>query len=180
MHFAQRKYCIESKILSQNHRMAEAGRVLCAPLAHLCSSRDTQSRGPRPMARQLLNIISEEETPQPLGNLCQCSGTAQHSSAAWCSEGAHVLQLVPITSCLGTAEQSPTLSSLPSSLQIFMDTDEIPLTILSSRLSSLSSLHLYTQERCSRPLIKALACIATPIQNSIQQSKFVSTFRCKP
>jgi len=52
-----------------------------------CCSRDVQSKGSRPVARQLLNI-PKEETSQPLGSLCQCSGTAQHSSAAWCSEGA--------------------------------------------------------------------------------------------
>jgi len=78
--------------------------ALCAPLAHPCSIRNTQSRGPRPMARQLLSI-PKEETPQPLGNLCRCSGTAQHSSAAWCSEGAPVLQLVPTASCPGTGHR---------------------------------------------------------------------------
>ena len=46
--------------------------------------------------------IPKEETPQPLGNLCQCSSTAPHSSAAWCSEGAPVFHLVPIASCPGT------------------------------------------------------------------------------
>lgn len=35
------------------------------------SSRATQSRAPRPMARWNLEI-SEKETPQPLGSLCWC------------------------------------------------------------------------------------------------------------
>ena len=39
-----------------------------------CSSSTTQSRVPRPMARQLLES-SREETPQPLSSLCQCSST---------------------------------------------------------------------------------------------------------
>jgi len=37
-------------------------------------SRDTQSRGPRPMARQLLKV-SKEESSKPLGSLCQCSSS---------------------------------------------------------------------------------------------------------
>jgi len=56
------------------------------PSVSLCpspsSSSTTQSRVPRPMARQLLES-STEETPQPLGSLCQCSITC-----SWCSEGA--------------------------------------------------------------------------------------------
>jgi len=39
-----------------------------------CSSRDTQNRGSRTMSRHLLKIC-KEETPQPLGSLCQCSIT---------------------------------------------------------------------------------------------------------
>ena len=42
------------------------------PTSHC--SRATQSRVPRPTSRQLLET-SREETPQPLGNLCQCSIT---------------------------------------------------------------------------------------------------------
>lgn len=51
------------------------------------SVQDTKSRGPGPMARHLLKV-SKEETLQPSGNLCHCSGTTQHSNAAWCSGGA--------------------------------------------------------------------------------------------
>lgn len=88
---------------SQNPRMTEVGRDLWSHMPTPCSSRDTESRGPRPMASQLLKV-SKEETPSPLDNLCQCSSTAQHSSAVWCSEGAPVLMFVPMASYPGTGQ----------------------------------------------------------------------------
>ena len=54
---------------SQDPRDAEAGRALCS---HQCPSRDTQSRVPSTTSRRLLKG-SKEETPQPLGSLCQGS-----------------------------------------------------------------------------------------------------------
>jgi len=67
--------------------MVEAGRALCFPLAHSLSSRATQSRVHMAMARQLLKF-SKEDTPQPLGSLCQCSTTYTAQKCSWCSEGA--------------------------------------------------------------------------------------------
>jgi len=40
--------------------VAEAGRALCFPLAQPLSSRAIQSRVPRAMARQLLEILRKE------------------------------------------------------------------------------------------------------------------------
>ena len=66
---------------SQNHKLADAGRDTFVPLTQPPSSRATQSRVPRATARQLLEI-SKEDTPEPLGSLCQCSTsyTAQKCS----------------------------------------------------------------------------------------------------
>jgi len=50
------------------------------------SSRDIQSRGPRPTSRQLLKV--SKETLQPPGNLCQCSVTHTAQKCSWFSEGA--------------------------------------------------------------------------------------------
>ena len=41
----------------QNPRQTEAGRALWTPLAHSCSSRNTKSREPRPMARCFLSAV---------------------------------------------------------------------------------------------------------------------------
>ena len=67
-------------------------KVLLGPPAPALLSRYTQSRVPRPMSRWLLKV-SKEGTPQPLGSLCHCSVTAQHRSAAWCSEGTSCVPL---------------------------------------------------------------------------------------
>lgn len=42
----------------------------------------------------------------------QCSGTAQHSSAAWCSERAPLLQFVPMVSCPGTGTTEKNMAFL--------------------------------------------------------------------
>ena len=60
-----------------------------------CPSRDTQSRVPRATSRQLWEI-PKEETPQPLGGLCQCSITAQHRRAPGVQRKLPVLQFVPM------------------------------------------------------------------------------------
>ena len=101
------------------------------------------------MARRLLNI-PKEETPQPLGNLCQCSGTTQHSSAAWCSEGDPVLPLVPMASCPGTGQywEEPGCVLLAHSIQVFMDIDGIPVSLCFCSLISPSALSLYS--RCCK------------------------------
>lgn len=52
---------------SHHHGMAEAGRVLWVHLAQPCSSRDSQSRLPSTVSRQLL---CREKTPQPLCAAC--------------------------------------------------------------------------------------------------------------
>ena len=54
--------------------MTEVGTHLWVHLSNLCSSRDTQSRVPRPMSKWLLETY-KEKTSQPLGSLCQCSVT---------------------------------------------------------------------------------------------------------
>ena len=79
----------------QNPRMAEAGRALGIPQAHPISSRATQSKMHRTTARWLLEI-SMEETPQPLGSLCQCFVTHTTQKCSWCSEGA---------SCVGYSQE---------------------------------------------------------------------------
>ena len=81
--------------------MAEAGRALRIPQAYPCSSRDTQSRGPRPMARQLWEI-PKKETPYLWAALCQCSVTAQHRRAPGVQREPPVLQFVPVASGPGT------------------------------------------------------------------------------
>ena len=75
------------------------------------------------MARRLLNIPTEEST-QSLGNLCQCYGTTQHSSAIWFSGGAPVLQFETIASCPGTGQywEEPGCVLWAHSIQVFMDT----------------------------------------------------------
>jgi len=73
--------------LQRNTRIAEAGRALWIPQSQPRCSRATQSRVPRPTARWLLET-SKEETPQPLGSLCQCSVTCTAQQCSWCSEGA--------------------------------------------------------------------------------------------
>jgi len=70
-----------------------SGSLCCSP----CLSRDTQSRVPRVTSRRLWEI-PKEETPQPLGSLCQCSVTAQHRRAAGVQREPPVLQIVPMAS----------------------------------------------------------------------------------
>ena len=50
-----------------------------------CSSRNTQSRVPRAISRQLWKI-SKEEKAQPMGSLHQCSVTHTALKDFWCSE----------------------------------------------------------------------------------------------
>lgn len=93
-----------------------------------CSSRGTQSRGPRATSTQLLEI-STEDTPQSLGSLCQCS--------AICTTDVQgeppVFQFVPTASF---SWHWALLCNLP---QVFMHSDGNPLSLF-SRLSSPSSL----------------------------------------
>jgi len=77
--------CVNSISYTESWRMIEVGR-------HLWVSSRAQG-GLRYntlhniMARWLLES-SREEIPQPLGSLCQCSGTRTAQHCSWCSEGA--------------------------------------------------------------------------------------------
>ena len=59
--------------------MGEVGRDLWVHLAQPLLSRVTQNRVSRTTSRWLLKI--SKETPQPLGNLCQCSIITQYRNA---------------------------------------------------------------------------------------------------
>lgn len=61
----------KKKKSDHNHRMMFERYLF---LSHFYSSRITQGRLSRPTSRWLLNV-SEEDIPQPLGNLCQSSST---------------------------------------------------------------------------------------------------------
>lgn len=92
---------------SQNPRMTEVGRDLWSHMPTPCSSRDTESRGPRPMASQLLKV-SKEETPHLWTT--SASAPALHSTAVL--SGAQREPLfsslcpLPLVLALSTTEQS--------------------------------------------------------------------------
>lgn len=84
-------------------------------LSHFYSSRITQGRLSRPTSRWLLNV-SEEDIPQPLGNLCQSSSThtAQNCFLVFRRNllCASLCPLPPVLA-MGTTEQSLAPVSLP-------------------------------------------------------------------
>lgn len=68
------------------------------------SCRTIQNKVPRPMARQSLGI-SEEETLQPLGSLCQCLVIYTAHKCSWCSDG---ISCVPVCAqCLCSWHWAP-------------------------------------------------------------------------
>jgi len=94
--------------LEINHRMTEGGRALWMSFGSTSVQAQTSRAVPRPMSRWLLKI-SKKKTPQPLGNLYQCSitRTAQKCCLVFqrnslCSR----LPPVPHVLRLGTTEKS--------------------------------------------------------------------------
>ena len=72
------------------------------------------------------------------------------------------LFLLPLVLTLGTTEESGSILFTPS-LQAFINTDEIPLSLLFSRVSSPSSLSLSSQEKYSSSLTHWLCAGLTPV-----------------
>jgi len=75
-----------STLFTVSQTGCNAGRAFWVPQAHPLSSRATQSKVHRAMARQLLEI-PKEETPQPLCSLCSAV-TCTVQKCSWCSVGA--------------------------------------------------------------------------------------------
>ena len=118
---------------SETRSMAEAGMALWI---HLYSSRNTQSRVPRPAPRQLLNI-SKKETPQPLGSLQQCliTYTAQKCCLVFRRNLLHsTLHPLPLVLALNT-ENGAKFFSLHPFFQYLQTLMRFPLSLLYSRLS---------------------------------------------
>ena len=86
--------------------MAEVERALWIPQFQPHCSRATQSRVPRPTARQLLEI-SEKETPQPLENVCQCSVTCAARKCCLLFRGSLMCKFMPtaLVLALGTTKK---------------------------------------------------------------------------
>lgn len=130
-------------------RAAEAGKALRVRRAQPCCSANTQRRAPRLGA-------SGYPRRRARGSGCLCSVTAPHRSAPGAQTEPPVLRFVPSASCpaSGRPGQSLTLLSVRS-LQVSLDVQEMPLSLLLCRLSGPSSLSLFSWERCSIPSIKS-------------------------
>ena len=91
------------------------------------------------MSRRLLKI-SKEETPVSLVNFCTALSLSQHRNASKCSKVISV-QVCAHRLFLGTGHhwEKPGSAFFTPSLQVFIGIDEIPLSLLFSRLNSPSS-----------------------------------------
>lgn len=120
-----------------SHRVFEVGRVL---LGSPSSGRVSQSQSSRITPRQLSNISKDGELSTSLGNLCSVTLTGKVFTDI--QREPLVFQCVPITSGPGPILFSP-------SRHVFLSTDESPLSLLFSRMSSLNSLSLPSWEKSS-------------------------------
>jgi len=149
-------------VASQNHSRSEEGRDLWVhPSQPLL-----QQVHPEHSAQVLLQI-SKEETPQPLWAAhASALPSAKHGSAAMCFQREPpVLWFLPTAACPGSRHHWKEPSSVPrvSPFQVFMVTDDIPLSLLLFRLNRPSPPGLSSQERCSRPFTTLLSCMSTSL-----------------
>lgn len=104
-----------------------------------------------------MEISKGEDCPAFFGNLCLVTFTKKVIPSV--QEEPPVFQFVPLVSCHASGHQwwSLTLSSSQSFHQLFIDIDEISLSLLFLRLNSHSSLSISLRERCSSPFIMMTA-----------------------
>lgn len=98
IHFIQKQEQDDGRITAWPRLAETSGSIWPS----LCSSRVTQSRGPRAMSRRLLEI-SKKEILLPLGNLYLHAVTCTAKKCSWCSGGASRAPVVPTASwpCIG-------------------------------------------------------------------------------
>lgn len=106
-----------------------------------CSSWATYSQLPRTVSRQFLSI-SKDGGCVVSGQSGQSVPVLSHSQSKkvfWCSEGTPVFHFVPVDSGPGTGHLWKETGSVPyaPSRQVFVYSDEIPLSFLWSSLLSL-------------------------------------------
>jgi len=120
--------------------------------------RATCSWLPGTMSRWLLSISKVGDSTTSLGNLCQCSVTFTVKKHFLTFRGNLLcFSLSPSPLVLGTTEKSLDLSSSHPPLQVFINIDEMPLSLHFSRLQRTSSLSLHSCERCSSLFIIIVA-----------------------
>lgn len=120
-------------------RAAEAGRALRVRRARPCCCTDTQSA-----VRRVWGLLGapEEESPQLWA--ARAPSPALHGSAPGAQREPPVLRFVPSASCPGPGHHGQSLDPLSARcLQLSLDMEEMPLSLLFSRLSSHSSLSLF-------------------------------------
>ena len=128
------------------------------------SSRATESQLLRTMSTQLLNISKVRGCRTSLGNLCQCLVTLTVKKCLLMFRGN--LLCFRFGLLLWSCHWAPLkrawhYSFCPLSFQAFIHIDEIPLSLLFSRLNSPSSLSLSPQEKRSSPFIVLVAIHCT-------------------
>lgn len=123
------------------------------PLAQPCSSRETQSRVPWQFLK-----ISKEETWQSLWVTCASALLPSQHLSVFLSNGvscAHFCHLFLVLGTTGKKKKTTNPGSILFAhiLQVFVEINEITLSLLFYKLSSSSSLILASWERSSSPFI---------------------------
>ena len=113
------------------------------------------------------DVCEDGDSTTSLGNLCQCSVTLTVKLFPDVQREPPAFQFVPIASCPATGHHWKEPGSLffVALLQIFVTIDETPLSLLSSRLNSPSSLSLYPRERCSQNSVRNIFYIPAPVRS---------------
>ena len=109
------------------------------------------------MSSWVLSISTEENSTLSQGNLCQCLSTPQYKNVFLCLDKILWLLINCLLSCQwASVRESGSLFFIPFCLT-FTHMDKISLSLLLSRLDSLSSFSLFSYERWSSPFITFVA-----------------------